>query len=301
MKLTMLGSGVRAPFVLRGLAASRGRPRAGRGRAARHRPGAPGADGGARRAPVRGVGRGVHGPRRARRPRGRRRRSVRLLGHPAGTGGGPRRRRGGAAQARRARAGDHGPRWVRHGAPDDPGHARLRAADRGGGARRAARELHEPRRDRDAGPARPLERSRGGDLRRPHLDAAERRGVPGPAPRTCARRLLRAEPLRVDPPRAGRRARASARAARPVRRAPSRRRTVAAVRPGPRACDRDAPHGVPLLLLLPGPGRRAHPRLGRLSWPATPDAERRPVAGAAGLRGRGRPPRRAHGVGTCDG
>ena len=105
--------------------------------------------------------------------------------------------------------------------------------------------------------------------------------VPGPAARTRARRLLRAEPLRVDPPRAGRRAGPPARAARPVRGAPGGRRAVAAVRTGPRARDRDAPDGVPLLLLLPGPGRRAHPRLGQLPRAATADVERRPVAGAA--------------------
>ncbi len=246
------------------------------------------------------VGRGVHGLRRERRPRGRRRCALRLLGDPAGAGGGPRRRRGGAAQTRRTRAGDDGPRRVRHGTSDDPRHAYVRAADRGGGARRAARELHEPRRDRDAGAARSLERARGGDLRRPHLDAAKRRGVPGAAARARARRLLRAEPLRVDPSRAGGRNRPSARAGRPVRGAPSRRRTVAAVRPEPRALHRDAPDGVPLLLLLPGPSRRAHPRFGQLSRPAAADAERRPVAGASGLCGRGRSPRRAIGMGTRD-
>ena len=68
------------------------------------------------------------------------------------------------------------------------------------------------------------------------LDAAERGGASSASPpRTGPRRLLRAEPLRVDPPRAGRRARPPARAARPLRRAPARRRTVAAVRPGARA------------------------------------------------------------------
>ena len=70
--------------------------------------------------------------------------------------------------------------------------------------------------------------------------------------------------------------------------------------PGARARDRDAPDGVPLLLLLPGPGGRAHPRLGELPREATADVERRPVAGAAGLRGRGRSSRRARGVGTRD-
>ena len=60
---------------------------------------------------------------------------------------------------------------------------------------------------RDAGAARPLLGAGRGDLRRAGLDAAQRRGVPGAPARAGARRLLRAEPLRLDPPRPGRRAR----------------------------------------------------------------------------------------------
>ena len=160
MKMTLLGAGVRAPFVLRGLAAgaadldldevvlfdtdperlelmtalgahfaaSWGAPFAVRGRALARR--------------------------RARR------RAVRVLRDPARPGGRARGRRGGAAQARRARPGDDGAGRVRDGAAHDPGDGRLRAADRGGRAERAAGELHEPGGDRDAGAARPHERAR---------------------------------------------------------------------------------------------------------------------------------------------
>ena len=183
----------------------------------------------------RGVGRQVLGARRARSARGDRGRPVRVLGDPSRAGARARGRRGGAAQARRARPGDDRPRRVRDGAPDDPGDARVRAADRGGRARRAARQLHEPGRDRDAGAARPHRRARGRHLRRSGVDAAKRRRVPRPAPRAGARRLLRAEPLRLDPPGAGGRRRPAARDARPVRGAAGDGRAVGPVRSGARA------------------------------------------------------------------
>ena len=90
-----------------------------------------------------------------------------------------------------------------------------------------------------------------------------------------ARRLRRAEPLRVDPPRAGRRRGPPAGSPRPVRGAAARRRAVGAVRSRARAVGRDAPDGVPLLLLLPGRGGGAHPRLRQLARPAAAGVERR--------------------------
>ena len=133
---------------------------------------------------------------------------------------------------------------------------------------------------RDAGAARPHERARDRDLRRPDLDATQRGRVPGGAARAAARRLRRAEPLRVDPPCAGRRPGPPARGARPVRGAAACRRPVGAVRSRARAVDRDAPDGVPLLLLLPGRSGGAHPRLRELPRPAAPGVERRLVARA---------------------
>ena len=74
------------------------------------------------------------------------------------------------------------------------------------GARRAARELHEPvgivmQALHDHSSVRAVGICDGPiSMQRSVAD------VPGPAARTRARRLLRAEPLRVDPPRAGGRA-----------------------------------------------------------------------------------------------
>ena len=87
MKMTLLGSGVRAPFVLRGLAA--GQDDLGLDEVVLHdtdteRLTLMTALG---RTPVRRMGCPVHGARRARPARGDRRRTVRLLGDPARAGG----------------------------------------------------------------------------------------------------------------------------------------------------------------------------------------------------------------------
>src|SRR5215217_2893827 len=76
--------------------------------------------------------------------------------------------------------------------------------------------------------------------------------------------------------------RSVARAAGSVRATPGDRRAMEIVRCRAGASDRHAAHGVPLLLLLPGPGPGSHPRFGRLESSAAPGVEQRSVAVAAG-------------------
>ena len=243
----------------------------------------------------------VHRAGRRRRPEGDRGSPVRVRRDPSRAGAGAHAGRGGTAGPRGARPGDDGARRVRDGAPDDPRDAGVRGDDRGGRARRAAGELHEPGGDRDAGVARSRRRASRGDLRRPDLDAAERRRAPGAPARARVRRLRGAQPLRLDPPRPGGRPGPAPRAAGPVRGPASARRPVAAVRPHARPVDRHAPDGVPVLLLLPRRGGREHPRLGGVAWPAAGGLERRALARAARARRCARSAGCPPGMGAGDG
>ena len=128
MKLTMLGPGVRAPFVLRGLAASQGE--LGLDEVVLHdtdpeRLELMTALGGHLCAEW-GAGFTVRGEADARAAVADARFVFSAI--RPGQEARPRRRRGGAAEARRARTGDDRPRRVRDGAADDPRDARVRAS-----------------------------------------------------------------------------------------------------------------------------------------------------------------------------
>ena len=143
-------------------------------------------------------------------------------------------------------------------------HARVRGCRRGG-ARCAARELHEPRRDRDASPARPCERACCGFCDGPismQRSIAEFLGLP--------RERVHADYFGLNHCRWIHRVLVDGQDRLPellerfeeLQAADEQWRLF---EPDLVRVDRDAPDGVPVLLLLPGPGRRAHPRLGQLS------------------------------------